>query len=106
MSGHWQYLVLLAACVAVTLPLELVGGARVYRRPGRLVLTLAPVVVVFGAWDVLAVRQGDWSYAPEYTLGAWLLGLPVEEWLFFLVVPTCALLAYEVLGGGGWSRRG
>jgi len=27
-----------------------------------------------------------------------LLGLPVEEWLFFLVVPLCGLLTYEAFG--------
>jgi hypothetical protein len=24
--------------------------------------------------------------------------MPIEEWLFFLVVPVCALLTYEVVG--------
>lgn len=102
--SHWQYLLLLAACVAVTLPLELVGGARVYRRPLRLLATLVPVVVLFGGWDLLAVHHGDWTYSPARTLGVHLAGLPVEEWLFFLVVPICALLTYEVLGRSGRRR--
>jgi lycopene cyclase domain-containing protein len=96
----WQYLGLLGLCVLVTLPLELVGGARVYRRPRLLLATLVPVLVVFGGWDLLAVHHGDWRYSRHYTLGLSLLGLPVEEWLFFLVVPTCAVLTYEVLGRG------
>ena len=98
--GTWQYLALLGLCVTVTLPLEFVGGARVYRRPGRLLATLAPVVAVFGAWDLLGAHSGQWWYSRRYTLGWRLLGLPVEEWLFFLVVPTCAVLTYEVLGRG------
>jgi lycopene beta-cyclase len=102
--SHWQYLLLLAACVAVTLPLELVGGARVYRSPLRLVATLVPVVVLFGSWDVLAVHHGDWRYSASDTLGVRLLSLPIEEWLFFLVVPVCALLTYEVLGRPGRCR--
>lgn len=97
---RWQYLVLLGLCVLVTLPLEFVGGARVYRRPRVLFATLVPVLIVFGGWDLLAVHHGDWRYSQHYTLGLSLLGLPVEEWLFFLVVPTCALLTYEVLGRG------
>ncbi|HMC68522.1 MAG TPA: lycopene cyclase domain-containing protein, partial [Mycobacteriales bacterium] len=36
------YLLVLLACVVITLPLELVLGVRVYRRPRRLLLTLAP----------------------------------------------------------------
>ena len=96
----WQYLGLLGLCVTVTLPLEIIGGGRVYRRPKALLITLAPVVVLFGGWDLLAVRHGEWQYSRRYTLGWWPLGLPVEEWLFFLVVPTCAMLTYEVLARG------
>jgi lycopene cyclase domain-containing protein len=104
---RWQYLGLLGLCVLVTLPLEFIGGARVYRRPKALLATLAPVVLAFGGWDLLAAWHGDWSYSARYTLGLWLLGLPVEEWLFFLVVPTCAVLTYEVLArcGNGRSPR-
>ncbi len=94
----WQYLLLLGFCLAVTLPLEIVGGARVYRRPKALLSTLAPVVAVFAGWDLIAVRHGDWWYSERYILGLRMAGLPIEEWLFFLVVPICALLTYEALG--------
>jgi len=93
-----RYLLVLAACVAVTLPLELLLGARVYRRPRRLVATLLPVLAVFVAWDLVATRRGHWSFTDEYVLGVRLLGLPLEEWLFFIVVPVCALLTFEALG--------
>jgi lycopene beta-cyclase len=96
--GKWQYLGLLGLCAAVTLPLEILGGARVYRRPKALLTALIPVVILFGGWDLLAVHHGDWWYSRRYTIGLWLLGLPIEEWLFFLTVPTCAVLTYEVLG--------
>jgi lycopene cyclase domain-containing protein len=101
----WRYLGALIACLVVTLPLELVLGARVYRRPKRLVLTLLPVVAVFVAWDVLATRHGSWGFAPEYTLGPSLFGLPVEEWLFFVVVPLCGLLTYEAVGSTARRAR-
>jgi lycopene cyclase domain-containing protein len=94
-----QYLGLLLACVAITLPLE--WFARVYRRPGRLAGTLFPVVAVFATWDLIATARGHWWFSERYTVGAHVLGLPVEEWLFFLVVPACALLTYETLG---WRR--
>jgi lycopene beta-cyclase len=100
----WQYLLVLALCAAVTLPLEFAGGARVYRRPKALLATLAPVLAVFAGWDLIAVHHGEWWFSPRYTLGLRIAGLPVEEWLFFLVVPVCALLTYEVLGRGAGLR--
>lgn len=93
-----RYLLILGSCLVLTLPLELMLGAKVYRRPRRLLATLAPVVAVFGAWDLVAVRRGNWTFDARFILGARLLGLPIEEWLFFLVIPVCALLTYEVLG--------
>ena len=92
-----SYLLLLAACVAVTLPLEYVFRARVYRRPRRWLLTLLPVVVVFGGWDVYAVAREHWTYDPRQTLRVAIGNLPLEELLFFVVIPTCALLTYEAV---------
>jgi lycopene cyclase domain-containing protein len=94
----WQYVAVLAACVAVTLPLEAFLGARVYRRSRRLAATLIPVVAVFGLWDIVASHRGHWWWSPELVTGVHLLWLPLEEWLFFLVIPVCVLLTYEVLG--------
>lgn len=93
-----RYLLILAVCLALTLPLEFVLGARVYRRPKRLLATLIPVAVVFGLWDRLAVAGGDWSFSTRYTTGLRVAGLPIEEWLFFLAIPICALLTYEAIG--------
>lgn len=91
-----EYLLLLAGCVAITLPLEAVLGARVYRRPRILALSLLPVVVVFGAWDLLGIARGHWWYEPSRISGIMLPGrMPIEELLFFVVVPLCALLTFE-----------
>ena len=92
-----SYLFLLLACVVVTLPLEYVFRARVYRRPRRWLLSLLPVVAVFGGWDVYAVARGHWRYDPAQTLGVTIGNLPLEEALFFVVIPTCALLTYEAV---------
>jgi lycopene beta-cyclase len=93
-----QYLGILAACVVITLPLEAALGARVYRRPGRLAATVLPVVAAFAVWDSIAAQRGHWRWSAGQVTGLRLLGLPVEEWLFFIVIPICALLTYEVLG--------
>jgi lycopene beta-cyclase len=95
---RFQYLLLLAGCLAGTLPLEFVYSAGVWRRPGRLLATLAIPVAVFTVWDVLAIRAGLWSFSPRWTTG-WELpfDVPVEEVAFFFVVPTCAILAYEAV---------
>ncbi|MCA0296321.1 MAG: lycopene cyclase domain-containing protein [Actinobacteria bacterium] len=96
---RFEYLLLMAACLAVTLPLEFWLRARVYRRPLRLLLAIVPALVVFYVWDAVAIARGHWTYSPAHTTG-WLLpgAVPVEEVVFFIVIPICGLLTYEGVG--------
>ena len=95
---HGTYLLVLLGCVVATLPLEVVLGTRVYRQWRRLVVAVLPVVVVFGGWDVAAISAGWWRYDRAYLSGVTLPGrLPLEELLFFLVIPTCAVLTLEAV---------
>jgi lycopene cyclase domain-containing protein len=90
------YAAVLLACLLGTLPLELFMGVRVYRSWRRLVLTLLPGLAVFLTWDVLATRAGHWRFDPDHVL-AHVGVLPVEEIAFYLVIPTCAVLALEAV---------
>jgi lycopene cyclase domain-containing protein len=102
---HLSYLALLAACLLGTAPLELWLGVRVYRRWRLLFLSLLPGALVGISWDTYAVYAGQWQFDYRYLLGARLAGLPLEEWLFFLVIPTCAVLTLEAVRRcrPGWS---
>jgi lycopene cyclase domain-containing protein len=89
------YLAVMAGCVVITLPLELVLRARVYARWRRLLLTLLPVLAVFLCWDALAIHAHDWSYRDltDVRIG----NLPIEEIVFFVVIPTCSVLTLEAV---------
>ncbi|MEV3905265.1 MULTISPECIES: lycopene cyclase domain-containing protein [unclassified Mycobacterium] len=93
---HWQYLMVLGACLAITLPLEFFGSG-VYRQIGRTASALLPVAAVFVTWDVLAISGQVWTYNPDYVTGIRIGSLPLEELLFFLVIPLCGLLTYNAV---------
>jgi lycopene beta-cyclase len=95
--GSYEYLVLLAACVLLTAPLEFLLGVRVYRQLRRAALSIGCMAVVFVTWDIAGARLGHWDYNPAHVTGVRILDLPVEEYLFFVVVPLCALLTYEAV---------
>jgi len=95
--GHLTYLALLAGCLVVTAPLELVLRVRVYARWRRLLLSLLPELVVFLAWEAYALPHHQWAFDRAQVLPARIGGLPPEELLFFLVVPVCAVLAFEAV---------
>lgn len=96
---RYQYLLLMGACLVVTLPLEWVLGARVYRRADALLYAVVPVVVVFSVWDIAGIIRDHWSYNPDFVTGIQLVfGMPLEELTFFIVIPICGLLTYEAVG--------
>ena len=91
MDDRYQYLLLMAGCLALTLPLEFVLRARVYRRPRRLLLSLLPMLVVFIAWDIVGIVRGHWWYSEQYTTGIQFPSTcPSRRSCFFLVIPICA----------------
>jgi lycopene beta-cyclase len=96
---HFQYLLLMACCLLITLPLEFVLSARVYRRAVGVVFALIPVVIIFSVWDIVGILRDHWSYSARFTTGWKLIfGMPIEELVFFVVVPICGLLTYEAVG--------
>jgi lycopene cyclase domain-containing protein len=95
---HLVYLGLLATCLVGTAPLELLLHVQVYARWRRLVGAVLPVLVLFGGWDIVGSATRTWTYNSVYLVGLRLPGqLPIEELLFFVVVPTCAVLTYEAV---------
>lgn len=95
---RFQYLILMGLCLLITLPLEFVFHARVWRRPRRLLAAMWLPLVIFVVWDVVAIAREHWDYDPRYVTG-WELPfrLPVEELVFFLVIPVCGLLTLEAV---------
>jgi lycopene cyclase domain-containing protein len=95
---HLTYLAVLAGCLGAALWLEPVLRVGVLRQRRRLLLTLLPVVAIFVAWDLAAISAGHWSFDPAQITGVVLPGgLPIDELLFFVVVPVCAVLGFEAV---------
>ncbi|QLL09036.1 lycopene cyclase domain-containing protein [Mycobacterium vicinigordonae] len=106
MSDRWQYLILLGLCLLITAPLELFGDG-VYRRLHRTVRAVLPVAVVFLVWDAVAIAAGVWTYDGKYISGFDVPpNIPIEEVLFFLVIPLCGLLTYNAVSTiVNWGKR-
>lgn len=96
--NNYQYLILLGLCLTITLPLEFVLKARVYRRWRWTLLSIGVVVLIFGIWDLVGIARNHWWYNEEFITGVHLGPLPLEELLFFIAIPLCGLLSYEGVG--------
>ena len=45
-------------------------------------------------WDIYFISKGVWSFNEEYSTGIKLYNLPLEELLFFFIVPYCCVFIY------------
>lgn len=57
---------------------------------------IAIVSFVFVIWDILFTRLGIWLFDKNYHLGVYVFNLPLEEYLWFLVIPFCGMFVYHV----------
>ncbi len=63
--------------------------------------SLIPATILIGAvyifFDVQFVKDGVWGFNPEYHSELVVFGLPLEEWLFFILIPYASIFIHYVL---------
>lgn len=104
MATQLAYVAVLVFVLIGCLWLEVALRTRVLVRPRRLLLTIAPVVIVFFLWDAYAVNQGHWWFDTDRILGIYApWSVPLDEIAFFVVIPLAAILTFEAVRSvRGW----
>ncbi|MBU1726189.1 MAG: lycopene cyclase domain-containing protein [Candidatus Omnitrophica bacterium] len=72
-------------------------GLKFYRNLRALAISIGLIVIIFGGWDVFATWRGHWSFNAS---GVWpirIVNLPIEEVLFFVVIPFCCIFTWEAI---------
>ncbi len=96
--GRASYLTVMVFIFLGTVWLEVALRTRVYRRWRRLGLSVLPVVVIFALWDMHAIAAGHWWFDESLITGIRLPGeLPLDELVFFIVVPIASILTLEAV---------
>jgi len=99
LSGMEKYLYAFLLLASIAIPVLRSFETRIgfYRKWPALFAGIVVMMLVFIPWDIAFTARGVWSFNHSYVLGLNVFGLPVEEWLFFVVIPYCIVFTYEVL---------
>jgi lycopene cyclase domain-containing protein len=97
LSSQYTYFIILAASVAGPLTLSFDKRVAFYKKWKYLFPAILFPALFFLVWDELKTRNGVWSFSNEHTVGLKLFSLPIEEVLFFFIVPYCCVFVYECM---------
>lgn len=95
---NFSFLILLA--IVLIIPLALAVRKKEIHFFSRLKF-LVPAILFSGAvfiiWDIRFEQRSIWQFHPDYISGVILLDLPLEEWLYFIVISIFSVIVYEMV---------
>jgi lycopene cyclase domain-containing protein len=97
MNSHYTYFLILAASLAGPLALSFDKKVAFYKNWKYLFPAMIIPALLYIVWDIYFTENGMWSFNPEYITGINLYNLPLEEVLFFFVVPYCCVFIYACI---------
>jgi len=68
-----------------------------WRNWRALCLSIFFILIIFGSWDIFATWRGHWHFNPQGVGSITLVNLPLEEVLFFVIIPFCCIFTWEAV---------
>lgn len=90
--SNFEYFIVLGICVIFPLLLTLFHpNLHLKKNLKQAVLAIFITAIPFWIWDIVAVILGHWDFNQNHIVGFYIYNLPIEEVLFFIVIPFCCL---------------
>ena len=66
-----------------------------YKKWKYLPLSILFPYLLFVVWDIIFVKLGVWNFNLNYITGISIISLPLEEHMFFIIIPYACIFVYE-----------
>ncbi len=98
MNSHLTYFLILGCTLAGPLLLSFDKKVAFYKKWKPLFLAMIIPAIIYIAWDIYFTSKGIWGFNERYYVRETrIINLPLEEILFFFVVPYCCVFIYECI---------
>ncbi len=97
MNTHYTYFLILAASIAGPFALSFDKKVAFYKKWKYLFPAMIIPALLYIVWDIYFTSEGVWTFNEDHITGVQLGNLPVEEVLFFFIVPYCCVFIYECI---------
>ncbi|HMX78897.1 MAG TPA: lycopene cyclase domain-containing protein [Ferruginibacter sp.] len=97
MNNHYTYFLILAASFAGPFFLSFDKKVAFYKQWKYVLPAMLLPAALYIAWDIYFTSRAVWSFNADYITGIKLSNLPLEEVLFFLIVPYCCVFIYACI---------
>lgn len=97
MNSHCIYFLILGISLAGPLALSFDRKVAFYRKWKYVFAAIILPAIFYIVWDAWFTDMKVWEFNPGYVTGIHFFNLPLEEVLFFFVVPYCCMFIYECI---------
>ena len=93
----YEYLIVMVLTVLVPFIKSFSPEINFYKPIRRFITAMTLPFVLFVTIDIIAVKRDLWTFNPDYVVGKYFMGLPIEEISFFVVVPFACIFTWETV---------
>ena len=97
LENQFFYFILMLLTIAYPLAQSFERRIYYYKKWRLLFSSILLMMLLFIPWDIWFTHWSIWDFNSDYICGVKVFLLPIEEWIFFIVVPFSCVFIHEVL---------
>ncbi len=93
----FEYITILIVLFLIVLVLEKTHHIHLFHNRKERLEIVGLFFIIGVLWDTFAIWRGHWVFPPENNLGIVIGLMPLEEYLFILIIPYFILTIYKII---------
>jgi|SRR3989344_3560125 len=95
-----QELIILICLTIVTFVIKVKFKEKLYHSNKERVIVALIILVIMIGWEYFSTQNDIWFYPGNGMLGAYILGLPIELYYFYMILPYFVFLIFDLVHKG------